>query len=66
MLMNTELNDANLVDAISDKIIPVAANSIIPVAAMKVCKFSKGELIVIRELRSKQMLGNREAMRDFT
>ena len=60
MLMNTELNDANLVDAISDKIIPVAANS------MKVCKFSKGELIVIRELRSKQMLGNREAMRDFT
>ena len=60
MLMNTELNDANFIYAINDKIIPVAANS------MKVCKFSKGEMIVIRELRPKQMLGNRKAMRDFT
>ena len=56
MLVDTELNDSNLISAIDVKVIPVAAY------AMNVCKFSKGELneldqIVKRELRSKQMLG---------
>ena len=56
MLVNTELNDTNLISAINVKVIPVAAYS------MNVCKFSKGELnqldqIVKRELRSKQMPG---------
>ena len=55
MLVNTELNDTNLISAINVKVIPAAAYS------MNVCKFSKGELneldqIVKRELRSKQML----------
>ena len=55
MLVNTELNDSNLIFAINVKVIPVAAY------AMNVCKFSEGELneldqIVKRELRSKQML----------
>ena len=65
MLVNTQFNDRNLFSAINVKIIPVAAYSI------NVCKFSKRELneldqIVKRELRSKQKLGNRQAMRDFT
>ena len=56
MLVNTELNDSNLISAINVKFIPVAAY------AMNVCKISKGEVneldqIVKRELRSKQMLG---------
>ena len=56
MLVNTELNDRNLISAINVKFIPVAAYS------MNVCKFNKGELnelaqIVKKELRSKQMLG---------
>ena len=56
MLVNTELNDSNLISAINVKVIPFAAY------AMNVCKFSKGELneldqIVKRELRSKQMFG---------
>ena len=65
MLVNTELNDSNLISAINVKVIPVAAY------AMNVCKFSKGELneldqIVKRELRSKQMLENWQATRDYT
>ena len=38
MLINTELNDINLVRAINAKVIPVAAYP------MNVCKFSNGEL----------------------
>ena len=38
MLINTELNDINLVHAINAKVIPVAAYK------MNVCKFSNGEL----------------------
>ena len=51
MLVNTELNDTNLISAINVKAIPVTTYSI------NVCKYSKGELIVKRELRSKQILG---------
>ena len=56
MLVNTELNDTNLISAINFKIIPFAVYSI------NVCKFSKGELneldqIVKRDFRSKQSLG---------
>ena len=38
MLVNTELNDANLISAINAKVIPVAAYPI------NVCKFNNGEL----------------------
>ena len=56
MLAETELNDANLICAINEKVIPVAAYP------MNVCQFSKGELmeldqVVKRELRSRNMLG---------
>ena len=56
MLVETELNDANLICAINEKVIPVAAYP------MNVCQFSKGELmeldqVVKRELRSRNMLG---------
>ena len=56
MLVNTDLNDTNLISAINVKVILVAAYS------MNVCKFSKEKLneldqIVKRELRSRQMLG---------
>ena len=56
MLVETELNDANLIRAINEKVVPVAAYP------MNVCQFSKGELmeldqVVKRELRSRNMLG---------
>ena len=56
MLLETELNDANLIRAINEKVIPVV------VYPMNVCQFNKGELmefdqVVKRELRSKNMLG---------
>ena len=56
MLVNTELNDTNLISAINLKVVSVAAYSI------NVFKFSKGKLkqleqIVKRELRSNQILG---------
>ena len=56
MLVNTELNDSNLIKAINMKVIPVAAY------AMNVCKFNLGELkeldqIIKRQLRKKYMLG---------
>ena len=56
MLVETELNDANLIRAINEKVIPVAAYT------MNVCQFNKGELmelnqVVERELRSRNMLG---------
>ena len=52
MLVNTELNDTNLISSTNVKFIPVAAYS------MNLCKFVKGELnqldqILKRELRSK-------------
>ena len=60
MLVNTELNNTNLISAINVKVIPVAAYS------MNVCKFSKRELneldqIVERELRSKQIMPEKQA-----
>ena len=56
MLVETELNDANLIHAINEKVIPVAAYP------MNVCQFNKGELmeldqVVKRELRLRNMLG---------
>ena len=56
MLVNTELNDKNLIMAINMKAIPVAAY------AMNICKFTVGELkeldqIIKRQLRGKCMLG---------
>ena len=56
MLVETELNDANLIRAINEKLVPVAAY------LMNVCQFNKGELmeldqVVKRELRSRNMLG---------
>jgi len=56
MLVNTELNDVNLVRAINTKVIPVAAYP------MNVCKFNGGELkeldqVIKREMRTKKMLG---------
>ena len=60
MLVNTELNNTNLISAINVKVIPVAAYS------MNVYKFSKRELneldqIVERELRSKQIMPEKQA-----
>ena len=56
MLVETELNDANLIRAINEKVIPVASYP------RNVCQFNKGELmeldqVVKRELRSRNMLG---------
>ena len=56
LLTKTELNDANLIQAINKKVIPVAAY------AMNVCKFSTSELneldqVIKRESRQKSMLG---------
>ena len=57
LLTKTELNDANLLQAINKKVILVAAY------AMNVCKFSAGELmdeldqVMKREFRQKNMLG---------
>ena len=49
MLINTELNDINLVRAINEKVIPVAAYP------MNVCKFSNE--VIKREMRSSNILG---------
>ena len=56
VIVNTELNDANLIKAINMKVIPVAAY------AINICKFSVGELkeldqIIKKQLRGKNMLG---------
>ena len=56
MLVDTELNDANLISAINAKVIPVASYP------MTICKFSNGELnqldqVIKKELRTKNMLG---------
>ena len=56
LLMKSELNDENLIQAINSKVISVAAYPI------NVCKMTKGELneldqIVKRELRKSNMLG---------
>ena len=54
MLINTELNDINLLRVINAKVIPVAAYP------MNVCKFSNGELkeqVIKREMRSSNILG---------
>ena len=56
IIINTELNDANLIKAIIMKVIPVAAY------AMNICKFSVGELkeldqIIKKQLTGKSMLG---------
>ena len=56
LLMKSELNDENLIQAINSKVIPVAAYP------MNVCKITKDELneldqIVKRELRKSNMLG---------
>ena len=56
IIINTELNDANLIKAINMKVIPVAAY------AINICKFSVGELreldqIIKKQLRGKNMLG---------
>ena len=55
MLVETELNDANLIRAINEKVIPVAAYP------MNLCQFNKRELmeldqVVKRELKSRNML----------
>ena len=56
LLMKSELNDENLIQAINSKVIPVATYP------MNVCKMTKGELneldqIVKKELRKSNMLG---------
>ena len=56
MLVDTELNDANLISAINAKVIPVASYP------MNICKFSSGELnqldqVIKKELHAKNMLG---------
>ena len=56
MLVKTELNDANLIRAITEKVVPVAAYPV------NVCRFNKGELmeldqVVKRELPSRNTLG---------
>ena len=60
LLVNTQLNDVNLIRAINTKVIPAAAYP------MNVCKFSKGELneldqIVKKELRMKKMFGRQSS-----
>ena len=56
MLVDTELNDANLISAINAKVIPVASYP------MNICKFRNGELnqldqVIKKELHAKNMLG---------
>ena len=56
VLLTSELNDENLIQAINSKVIPVAAYP------MNVCKMTKNELneldqVIKRELRMKHMLG---------
>ena len=56
IIINIELNDANLIKAINMKVIRVAAY------AMNICKFNVGELkeldqIIKKQLRGKNMLG---------
>ena len=56
IIINTELNNANLIKAINMKVIPVAAY------ALNICKFSIRELkeldqIIKKQLRGKNMLG---------
>ena len=56
MLVNTELNDANLISAINAKVIPVTAYPI------NICKFNNGEpnqlgQVIKKELHAKNMLG---------
>ena len=58
MLVNTELNDANLISAINVKVIPVAAYP------MNVCKLNNGELnqldqVIKKEVGAKNMLGRK-------
>ena len=55
-LLNAEFYDKNLIRAINNKVMPVAAY------VMNVCNLSKGELeeldqMIKRELRSNNMLG---------
>ena len=64
MLVNIELNDANLISAIDAKVIPVAAYP------MNVCKFNNGELnqfdqVIKKELRAKNMLGRQASEKRF-
>ena len=63
MLVNTELNDANLTSAINAKVIAVAGHQ------MNVCKFKNGELnkldqVIKKGLQTKNILGDKQAMRD--
>ena len=56
MLVNTELNDANLISIVNAKVIPIAAYP------MNVCKFNNGKVnqldqVIKRELRTKNTLG---------
>ena len=56
MLVDTELNNANLISAINAKVIPVASYP------MNICKFSNGELnqldqVIKKELHAKNMSG---------
>ena len=51
MLVNTELNDSNLISAINVKVIPVAAY------AMNGCKFSKGELNELDTAVARTLIG---------
>ena len=60
MLIKTELNDKNLIKAINNKVIPVAAYP------MNVCKFTKAELneldlVIKRKLRKCNMLGRQSS-----
>ena len=60
LLMKSELNNENLIQAINPKVIPVAAYP------MNVCRMTKGELneldqIVKRELRKNNMLGKQSS-----
>ena len=64
LLMKSELNDENLIQAINSKVIPVAAYP------MNVCKMTKSELnemdqIVKRELRKNNMLGKQASDERF-
>lgn len=59
-MTNIELNDVNLVRAISTKVIPVAAYP------MNVCKFTGGEIkelnqVIKFKLRSKNKLGKQSS-----
>ena len=59
-MLNAELYDKNLIRAINNKVIPVAAY------VMNVCNLSKGELeeldqMIKRELRNNNMLGRQSS-----